>query len=94
MGIAEVLLIAVGLALDAFAVSLGVGVARRATSPRPIFRLAFHFGMFQFLMPVLGWYAGTHVARYVEAWDHWIALPWKVIVARNRRTASTGLLSE
>ena len=37
MGIAEVLLIAVGLALDAFAVSLGVGVARRATSARPIF---------------------------------------------------------
>lgn len=74
MGIAEVLLIAFGLALDAFAVSLGVGVARRATTSRPIFRLSFHFGMFQFLMPIHGWYAGTHVARYVEAWDHWIAL--------------------
>jgi putative Mn2+ efflux pump MntP len=70
----EILLIAVGLALDAFAVSLGVGVARLANSFRPIFRLSFHFGLFQFLMPVLGWLAGRNVVQAIAQWDHWVAL--------------------
>ena len=65
---------AVGLALDAFAVSLGIGTARLATAPRPIFRLSFHFGLFQFGMPVLGWLAGSNVASYIATWDHWLAL--------------------
>jgi putative Mn2+ efflux pump MntP len=70
----EILLIAVGLAMDAFAVSLGIGTTGRASGPRPIFRLAFHFGLFQALMPVLGWLAGTGVARFIEDFDHWVAL--------------------
>ena len=36
-------------------------------------RLSFHFGLFQFLMPILGWLAGLTVARYVQLFDHWIA---------------------
>ena len=59
MGFVEVLLVAVGMAMDAFAVSLGIGTTRRANSPRPVFRLSFHFGLFQGLMPVVGWWAGT-----------------------------------
>ena len=73
MGVAEIIFISVGLALDALAVSLCIGAARLATSARPIFRLAFHFGLFQALMPLLGWLAGHHLAETVEAWDHWIA---------------------
>jgi putative Mn2+ efflux pump MntP len=74
MSFAEILLIAVGLAMDAFAVSLGVGAAGQAQSPRPIFRLSFHFGLFQGLMPVLGWLAGTRVAFLISGVDHWVAL--------------------
>jgi putative Mn2+ efflux pump MntP len=74
MGFAEVLLIAVGMAMDAFAVSLGIGTSRRANSPRPIFRLSFHFGLFQFFMPILGWLAGSSIANLIGAFDHWVAL--------------------
>ncbi|MGQ9686710.1 MAG: manganese efflux pump MntP [Thiobacillaceae bacterium] len=66
-------MLAVGLAMDAFAVSLGIGTTGRACTPRARFRLAFHFGLFQFLMPVLGWLGGTAVARWIGAFDHWVA---------------------
>jgi putative Mn2+ efflux pump MntP len=59
--------------MDAFAVCLGVGTQERTSGPRPIFRLAFHFGLFQFLMPIIGWFAGTTVLRYIYAYDQWVA---------------------
>ena len=74
MSFAEVLLIAVGMAMDAFAVSLGIGTSRQASTPRPIFRLSFHFGLFQFFMPILGWLAGSSIANLISAFDHWVAL--------------------
>lgn len=73
MSFIEVFLIALGLAMDAFAVSLGAGTTRFVSGPRPVFRLSFHFGLFQALMPVLGWLAGTSVASYIAGFDHWIA---------------------
>ncbi len=73
MAFVEIMFIAVGLAMDAFAVCLGAGTTRFIDGPRPVFRLSFHFGLFQALMPVLGWLAGAFVAQYISAWDHWIA---------------------
>jgi putative Mn2+ efflux pump MntP len=73
MSFAEVLLISLSMAMDAFAVCLGAGTTGQANGPRPRFRLAFHFGLFQFIMPVLGWLAGATVERYIKAFDHWIA---------------------
>lgn len=73
MSFFEILLIAVGLALDAFAVSLGAGTTRFVNGPRPVFRLSFHFGLFQALMPVIGWLAGSSVERYIAPFDHWVA---------------------
>jgi putative Mn2+ efflux pump MntP len=67
------LLIAVGLAMDASAVAMAVGAAAREMTFRPTFRLAWHFGLFQFLMPILGWAGGVSVQRHVEAYDHWVA---------------------
>jgi len=69
----ETLILAVALAMDAFAVSLGVGTSGRARGARATFRLAFHFGLFQFLMPVVGWAIGSTVSGAVESVDHWIA---------------------
>jgi manganese efflux pump family protein len=74
MGFLEVLLIAVSMSMDAFAVSIGAGTQGQATSRRPVFRLAFHFGLFQFLMPIIGWFAGTTIVHYISAYDHWVAL--------------------
>lgn len=73
MGFLTLIGIAVGLAMDAFAVSMGVGMKLCQVNWRQTFRLGFHFGLFQALMPVLGWLAGMTVASYVEAVGHWIA---------------------
>ncbi|HXR38783.1 MAG TPA: manganese efflux pump [Terracidiphilus sp.] len=72
MGQVEIAVIAGGLAMDAFAVSLAAGAAG-ARGPRAVFRLAFHFGLFQFLMPVLGWATGLRVAGVVLVAEDWVA---------------------
>ena len=69
----NILGVAVGLAMDAFAVSIVAGLSIERLTHRHVFRLAFHFGLFQFMMPVLGWWAGQSVAEYIGAYDHWIA---------------------
>ena len=68
-----ILLLAISMAMDAFAVCLGVGTQQRVSGRRATFRLAWHFGVFQFLMPVVGWFAGRTVLQYISAYDHWIA---------------------
>jgi putative Mn2+ efflux pump MntP len=75
-----VFLIAVSLAMDCFAVSLGIGTTQHIDGPRPVFRLAFHFGLFQALMPVLGWLAGYSIEPIIAGFDHWIALGLLVFV--------------
>lgn len=64
--------IAVGLGMDALAVSMTVGVTIERLTRGHVFRLAFHFTLFQFMMTVAGWLAGRSVAEYIAAWDHWI----------------------
>jgi putative Mn2+ efflux pump MntP len=73
LGFFEILMIAVGLAMDASAVSLGAGASGQAQGNRAAFRLSFHFGLFQFMMPVIGWYLGSTVAPLIAGVDHWIA---------------------
>lgn len=65
--------IAVGLAMDTFAVSTATSVSLHKVSGRQIFRFAFHFGLFQAAMPVIGWLAGRTLFRYISSWDHWVA---------------------
>jgi len=73
MNLVEIIMIAVGLAMDAFAVSIASSVIIGKVSRRQVFRLAFHFGLFQAMMPVLGWLAGRSVQEYIQHWDHWAA---------------------
>jgi len=65
--------IAIGLAMDAFAVSIAAGMFVAPVSFRQTFRLAFHFGLFQFMMPVLGWLAGEQVVAYLGGANRWVA---------------------
>lgn len=74
MDLLTVLGIAVGLSMDAFAVAIATSVRLYPVSRRQVFRYSFHFGLFQALMPVLGWLAGSSVATLVQAWDHWLAM--------------------
>jgi len=67
----ETFFIALALGMDAFAVGLGVGARWRA--PRQVFRLSYHFGLFQFLMPLLGWFLGRRFLAVVQSWGVWLA---------------------
>jgi putative Mn2+ efflux pump MntP len=80
MDFISTILVAVGLAMDAFAVSLGAGTSGKACSFRPFFRLSFHFGLFQAGMTFLGWLAGSSIARWIEDFDHWVAFGLLVFV--------------
>ncbi|MFN3781924.1 MAG: manganese efflux pump MntP family protein [Candidatus Kapaibacteriota bacterium] len=74
-----ILLIAFALALDAFSVAVGTGAYFKQATNRQKFRLSFHFGLFQFIMPILGWLIGEQTADVFQSFDHWIA--FAVLVA-------------
>jgi putative Mn2+ efflux pump MntP len=71
LGLAYMFIIAAALGGDAFSVALGVGAGKRYEGQT--FRLSFHFGLFQFLMPLVGWLIGQAAVEWVQQWDHWIA---------------------
>jgi len=73
MNFPTILIIAVGLGMDAFSVAIGIGAASRTFSMGSALRLSFHFGIFQFLMPVAGWFSGMTIADMIANYDHWIA---------------------
>jgi len=66
-----IIVLAFALSLDAFSVSVAVAAAAR--SPRQTFRLSWHFGLFQFLMPMVGGFAGRGLSQWLDAYDHWIS---------------------
>jgi len=78
-----IVLISLGLAMDAFAVSLGCGTAGQISNNRGKLRLAAHFCIFQSGMTALGWLAGSTIVRYVSNFDHWIALALLAYVGVN-----------
>ena len=82
MELTNTLFIAVALAMDAFAVSIAAGVALKSVSPRQTFRLAWHFGLFQAMMPVIGWGAGLTIRSHIAAYDHWVAFALLGFVAQ------------
>ena len=73
MGIAELLLIAVGLSMDAFAVSICRGLGMRRLNLRTAAVLALFFGCFQALMPLVGWALGSQLMWLIAPVDHWVA---------------------
>lgn len=68
-----IIVIAIGLAMDAFAVSIASGVSLKCFKANLAFRVALFFGGFQAIMPLIGWLAGKSFSQYIEAYDHWIA---------------------
>ncbi len=74
MGIFELFILAVGLSMDAFAVAICKGLATKKLSPRHMLITGAWFGGFQALMPLVGYFLGTALEKYVTAIDHYIAL--------------------
>ena len=73
MSIVELVLLGVGLAMDAFAVSICKGLGMSRVNMKQCFIIALFFGGFQALMPFLGWCLGSAFADKIKAIDHWIA---------------------
>ena len=70
---AELIAIAIALAVDAFAVAVAAGVRLKGADRRQTFRLAWHFGFFQAAMLIIGWVGGSSVKSFIENYTQWIA---------------------
>ncbi|MBE6608234.1 MAG: manganese efflux pump [Ruminococcaceae bacterium] len=73
MGILELLLVAVGLSMDAFAVAVCKGLNMSKINYKRGALIALFFGTFQGLMPLIGWFLGVQFEKYIVSFDHWVA---------------------
>ncbi|MDP9397068.1 MAG: manganese efflux pump MntP family protein [Actinomycetota bacterium] len=80
MSLLTLLLIALGVSADAFAVAIGKGLAMRRLDGREALSIAVAFGVFQAIMPLLGWLLGSQLAQYITAFDHWVAFALLAVV--------------
>ena len=80
MSFVWILGIAVALAMDCFAITLGLACGARGLTMRQAVRMGAYFGGFQFVMPVVGWLAGDRLLRIIEHFDHWVAFGLLVLI--------------
>ena len=73
MSFVSIFLISIGLGMDAFSVAVGTGFAAGRVNAGQLLRLSTGFGLFQFIMPLLGWAAGRAIADLISRYDHWVA---------------------
>lgn len=83
MTIFEIFLIAIGLAMDAFAVSIANGVTIRDVKLSHAIKFGLYFGVFQFAMTIIGWLIGMTFADYINAIDHWVAFILLTVIGFN-----------
>lgn len=83
MTLLSVFFIAVGLSMDACAVSFAKGICLKSNIRRHALRLGAFFGFFQGMMPLLGWWVGTHFENLITSVDHWIAFILLSIIGIN-----------
>jgi putative Mn2+ efflux pump MntP len=80
MSLVTLFFVAVGLGVDGFSVAISIGAANDKKSWAPVLRLAVAFGIFQFVMPIVGWLAGLTVVEIIASFDHWIAFALLALV--------------
>ena len=83
MGFVELAMLAIGLSMDAFAVSICKGLSMKKAGLREGAICGIWFGGFQALMPVIGFFLGTLFAKQIEAFDHWVAFILLVLIGGN-----------
>lgn len=69
----SILIIAIGLSADCFAVALSSSISKKALPLWQGFRVALSFGLFQAFMTVVGWWAGSRVIEFISSYDHWLS---------------------
>ncbi|MGB9683997.1 MAG: manganese efflux pump MntP family protein [Candidatus Bathyarchaeales archaeon] len=75
-----ILAIAVGLAMDAFSVSIAYGIKAKSRNTNNALAMASSFGAFQAFMPVLGWFAGVKMLDFIAGFDHWLAFALLLLI--------------
>ena len=83
MSIWELVILAIGLAMDAFAVAMCKGLALKRASVGQMSLVGAWFGSFQAFMPVIGYFLGVSFYDYIERFDHWIAFALLFIIGAN-----------
>jgi manganese efflux pump family protein len=83
MKLFEIILIAVGLSMDAFAVSITLGLSVEKPRAKEIITPGVFFGFFQALMPIIGYFAGTYFAAKIQQFEHWVAFVLLGIIGGN-----------
>ena len=83
MGLLEIILTAIGLSMDAFAVSICKGLSTKDVRLKHSLIVGLYFGLFQALMPVIGYFLGVQFERYIQRIDHWIALILLAVIGIN-----------
>lgn len=74
MSILSIILTAIGLAMDAFAVSLSIGMSvSKGEKIKTAIKAGAYFGLFQGIMPLIGWLLGIKFTKYIQSFDHWVA---------------------
>jgi len=85
----EIIILAFSLALDASTVALALSSAGHLGRKRAKFRISFHFGLFQFIMPIAGWGIGTQLEPLIASFGHWIAAGLLSFVAARKIRSAT-----
>ena len=83
MSFVDILLVGIGLSMDAFSVSICKGLTTKKFSWRVALTCGLWFGFFQALMPVIGYFLGAQFQHYIEAFDHWIAFGLLLLIGAN-----------
>ncbi len=80
MSILEIIVLAIALAADAFAVSICKGLAQKDVHPKHMLICGVYFGGFQALMPLIGYFLGSSFYKYISSVDHWIAFAMLAVI--------------
>ncbi len=83
MGITELFITAVGLSMDAFAVAISKGLSVKQVKVKHMTIVGLYFGIFQALMPLIGYFVGSKFSQYITRFDHWIAFVLLALIGAN-----------
>lgn len=94
MNLLSIIILAIGLAMDSFAVSVSQGLLMTRFRIRRAFLIALLFGFFQALLPVIGWLLGLRVADFIQDFDHWIAFALLIVIGSKMIWESSALCNK
>jgi putative Mn2+ efflux pump MntP len=90
MGLIDILLIGIGLSMDAFAVSICKGLKMKVVDIKQCIMIASFFGVFQALMPIIGYILSIKFVKYINAYSHWVAFVLLLLIGVNMIWEATG----